>query len=423
MSSILVNEYKTLSNQEYQFCVDTALVEIKGTGKESFYRKHALIMLKHKTLKISIVHPLSAFIFQNWKYKSYNTQRLHAIHLCQFLNYILIDKGNDFCLTSLAELKFEHGSTFLNELLWKRKTNSSVKNIERSLVYFYEFLAQKKCSRHYTIKDFTESVIPNSPKQKYKLSPFQVKYSNEAANAKYTGLKAIEHTLPPKHILSFIRMAIHVAPPVALAIYLSIFGGLRIGEIANITLKDITPYSDSYGKGGMKIALTSQTLRPDIKDTNGTSYVKKPRLQFVYNIKNILPHLYKDHLRLLKGIYDSSDLPLTTPIFVNRDGKAMTGKSIRYHFEKVKKCFIEELSKSLNVDDVIMSINLKNTKWSFHIGRGTFTNLIAKVANNPYEVALSRGDTSIFSALTYMADTVELRNEIEKLLDELFKDY
>ena len=139
MSSILVNKYKTLSNQEYQFCVDTALVEIKGTDKESFYRKHALIMLKHKTLKISIVHPLSAFIFQNWKYKSYNTQRLHAIHLCQFLNYILIDKGNDFGLTSLAELKFEHGSTFLNGLLWKRKTNSSVKNIEKSLVYFYEF--------------------------------------------------------------------------------------------------------------------------------------------------------------------------------------------------------------------------------------------------------------------------------------------
>ncbi|PEN98182.1 hypothetical protein CN553_11145 [Bacillus cereus] len=422
MSNILFNEYKILSNQEYQFCVDTGLVEFKGNDNKPFYRKHALIMLKHKTLRTTIVHPLSAFIFQNWKYKSYNTQRLHAIHVCQFLNYVLIDKGNDFRLTSLTELTFEHGNTFLNELLWKRKTNSSVKNIERSLVSFYEFLARKRCSTHYTIEDFTDAVIPNNPKKNYKLSPFQVKYSNEAAHAKYTNLKAIEHTLPPKYILSFIRIAIHVAPSVALAIYLSLFGGLRIGEVANITLKDITPYSDSYGKGGMKVSLTSQLLRPDIKDINGTSYVKKPRLQFIYNIKNILPSLYKNHLRLLKEIYNSSDLSLTTPLFVNRDGKAMTGKSIRYHFEKIKKCFIEELSQSLHVDDVIMSINLKNTKWSFHIGRGTFTNLIAKVANNPYEVALSRGDTSIFSALTYMADTVELKNEIENLLDEFFKE-
>lgn len=422
MRDIPFNKHGVLSNKEYRFCIDLALVKLKENTNNSFYRKHALIILKHKPSNTSIVHPLSAFILQRWKYKSYNTQRLHAIHLCQFLNYLLIDKENTFHLTSLSELEFKHGTMFLNEQLKQRKTNSSVKNIERSLLYFYEFLAHKKCSKYYTTKDFTNCVVENNPKQKYTLSPFQVRYSNEAANAKYTNLKAIEHTLPPKHILSFIRMSIHISPSTALAIYLSIFGGMRIGEVVNITLKDITPYGDAYGKGGMKISLVSQVLRTDIKDTSGTSFVKKPRLQFIYNIKNILPSLYQEHLKLLRNIYNLSDLALTTPLFVNRDGNAMTGKSLRYHFEKVKKCFIEELSKSLNPNDVITSINLKNTKWSFHIGRGTFTNLIAKVANNPYEVALSRGDTSIFSALTYMADTTELKLEIEKLLDELFDD-
>ncbi|QQA24520.1 hypothetical protein I6G76_29650 (plasmid) [Bacillus cereus] len=69
-----------------------------------------------------------------------------------------------------------------------------------------------------------------------------------------------------------------------------------------------------------------------------------------------------------------------------------------------------------------MSINLKIPNGHFTLEEELYK-LIAKVANNPYEVALSRGDTSIFSALTYMADTVELKNEIEKLLDELFKEY
>ena len=235
-------------------------------------------------------------------------------------------------------------------------------------------------------------------------------------------MKAIEHTLPHKYILPFIRMSIHTAPSIALAVYFSIFGGLRIGEVVNITLKDITPYGDIFGKGGIKLSLTSRLLRPDIKDTSGTSYVKKSRLQFVYNIKNILPALFEEHLKFLRNSLNISELPSDTPLFINRDGNAMTGNSMRYHFDKVKKNFINELARSNNSDDVITSINLISTKWSFHIGRGTFTNLIAKVAHNPYEIALSRGDSSIFSALTYMADSTELKHSIEQILDDMFNN-
>lgn len=407
-------------NSDFRFCLGNALVK-SNNNTDSTHRKHALILLKNLSLDISIVHPLTAFIFWKWKYKSYNTQRLQATHLCKFLNYILITHQSTFKLKSLQDLKFEHATLYLNDLLKGKQTNATVRNIERTLLNFFKFLAVKKCSSQFTINDFSETNNSNSNKN-YTISPFKVRYSNNSTNARYTEMKAIEHTLPYKYILPFIRMSIHTAPSIALAIYFSIFGGLRIGEVVNLTLKDITPYGDIHGKGGIKLSLTSRLLRPDIKDTSGTSYVKKSRLQFVYNIKNILPVLYEEHLKFLKKSLNISELPVNTPLFINRDRNAMTGQSMRYHFNKVKKDFINELAKSNNSDDVITSLNLISTKWSFHIGRGTFTNLIAKVANNPYEIALSRGDSSIFSALTYMADSNELKQSIEKVLDDMFNN-
>ena len=149
-------------NSGFRFCLGNALVKSNNTA--SVQRKHALILLKNISLDISIVHPLTAFIFWNWKYKSYNTQRLQAAHLCKFLNYTLITHQDTFKLKSLLDLKFEHAILFLNDLLKNKRTNASVRNVERTLVHFYKFLAVKKCSRHFSINDFSETNNPNSKK-------------------------------------------------------------------------------------------------------------------------------------------------------------------------------------------------------------------------------------------------------------------
>ncbi|MGE7272161.1 hypothetical protein ACQKK5_11960 [Brevibacillus panacihumi] len=185
------------------------------------------------------------------------------------------------------------------------------------------------------------------------------------------------------------------------------FGGLRAGEVANIRVIDITPYGDSHASGGMKVSIVTQDLRKDIGDKSGTSQVKRERKQFVFNIKDVLPLLYKEHMKRYSLSDRSQKSSIYDPLFINRDGKAMTGKSIRYYSNKIKAEFIRELLASDNPDAVITALNLQSTKWSFHIGRSIFTNLTAKTAKNPYEVALAKGDLSIYSALTYMSDTPE----------------
>lgn len=221
--------------------------------------------------------------------------------------------------------------------------------------------------------------------------------------------------------MMFLRTAVSISPSIAFAIYLSIFGGLRAGEIVNITMSDLTPYGDQYGKGGLLILLSTRNLRTDIKDTSGTSRVKRDRKQFVYSANGLLSILYQDHILELQNKLGRDDLELECPLFMNRDGKALSGKSLRDLFHKVKRQFLQELSSSSNPDDVITSINLQSTRWSFHIGRGTFTNLLAKVAKNPYDIALPRGDQNIRSSLTYISDHSETKKRIEELIDKIYE--
>lgn len=406
---------------EFKFHVDTASVEFNPS---SSLKKHALIMLKNRKTGLSIVHPLTAFVFAYWKHKEYNTQRLQSIHTCQFLNFILIEKRFHYRLKSLADLTFEHGNDFLNHLLsQKNLTIKSVKNVERTLTKFYEFIANKECAFNFTINNFVKRYKPNHPAQHYTQSPFKPRYSTISSNPYHNPQRPIEHSLPIRYLFTFLRTSSRIAPSIAFGIYMSMFGGLRAGEVANIRHMDLTPYGDALGSGGLKVKIATRELRRDIRDTSGTSRVKRERIQFVYNVKEMIPLFYRNHLNYIKGkFYNNQTPPLSDPLFLNRDGKAMTGKSIRYYFNVVKKVFLEELTCSRNPDDIISSLNLQSTKWSFHIGRGIFTNLVAKLAKNPYEIALARGDLSIYSALTYMADTEEMKTEIERLLDELFVD-
>ncbi|MGM0715008.1 site-specific integrase [Brevibacillus parabrevis] len=400
---------------EFVFNLDVGFVE-RAVSKNKIDNKHPLIMLVNKRTGLSVVHPLTAFVFSRWKYQKYNTQRLQAIHLIQFLNHVLISHRHEYKLFSLADLNFEHGNKFLNYQLATGLTRKSVKNIERTLVRFYEFLAKKECTKHFTINDLTEAPLYSTPSRSFTISPFHPEYSFSDSDSQ----RAIQHELKLKYLFPFLRTAIRVARPVAFGIYLSIFGGLRAGEIVNIRHRDVTPYNDEWGSGGLKINLASRALRTNIKDSSGTSQVKKPRKQFVFNVKDALPILYEEHMKYLSKYYGDKTPPISHALFINRDGKPLTGKSLRYYFGVVKEAFLRELESSDNPDDVVEALNLRTTKWSFHIGRGIFTNLIGKLAKNPYELALARGDMSIFSALTYMADTDDMKKEIERLINDVF---
>ncbi|MGR5882817.1 hypothetical protein ACT7DC_22555 [Bacillus cereus] len=401
-----------LLDDNVKFCVRSVKIDLwlKYRDSQNEMRQHAVIVLKNYKNKREVVHPITQFIFEKWKFKRYNTQKKHADNLVKFLNWVLVTKRRTYKICSLRDLTPLHGSGFLNELTRQQKARGTVQSAERTLTEFYYYLAKKGYLNELTKSDFVKQDIPQVSKKNYILTPFKgvIKPAYSQSN--------IAHMIPEKYILPFLEVVVQNANPIALGVYMQIFGGIRQGELVNIQRGDITPIG-VFGEDGVIVKLRNKMLREDIKDGNGSASVKKERNQIVFSIGDWLKILYTNHLNNY-CVMDGSDA-----LFVNRDGKAMSGRSYRYFFNKAKHQFLDILKHSNNPDEQIDALKLREYKWSTHIGRGIFTNLLAEEAQNPYDIALPRGDSNLSSSLVYQGNTLRMKENLERRMDDLYKGY
>ncbi|MDZ3952280.1 site-specific integrase [Bacillus thuringiensis] len=374
--------------------------------QKTIRKQHATIALKNNRTSHPIIHPISAFIFDNWKHKSYNTMKAHAQNLVVFLNFLLLHKKK-YNLHSIRDLHLHCGTDFLNQLALKKKARATLLSYQRTLTHFFIYLSKQG-----------NPVIPanilthNQSIKKSKFSLSAPLFTDVIVPSKK---KTIEHNIPHTYILRFLELAFHVANPIALGIYMQIFGGLRIGEVVNLTYADIKTIGP-FGQDGLLLHVQHHQNRTDIKDRAGTNYVKKEREQLVLGFRNWLQELYKSHQTTYKSNSQHN------AVFINKHGKPMTGTSYRYYFQKTKDAFLTYLQQSENAHDQIASISLRHTSWSSHIGRGIFTNLIAENAKQPQDIMLLRGDDHLLSSLTYMAQTNRMKENLETYLNKLFID-
>lgn len=388
------------SNEAIKFSTISVWIDYIHFENGDTQKKHfAVIGLKNSDLDIHIIHPISQFIMDNWKNKQYNTQRKHSNNVVQFLNFI-VDKKKIYNITSLSDLNVNHGTEYLNYLTTKGLKRSTVKDAERTLTQFYHWLSELEI-----IESLTELVSVKEGEFGYYLeSPFHPIYPKRSN-------REIEHTLPISYIPLLLEVAISEAKPIALGLYYQIFGGLRVSEVVNLKR---TQVAKRMREGDFILKLQDQNFRTDLKEH---SSVKKARTQRVLEINDWGHSLFRDHINLYKPTDGSHAL------FVNRDGKALSQRSYRQYFQKVKKNFISLLETYGDSEQKILANHLKYMKWSTHIGRGTFTNMIAEEAENPYEIAHLRGDSNINSSLTYMVSTKRIHKKIERKFSEMHEGY
>lgn len=403
---------KLLLMNQYKFCTDIIWINWYDNKK----KKLAVISLAkinymedinstYKKNEVRIIHPTTEFLMYRYSSREYSTMKKHADNLVVFLNF-LRKNSKDLKITSLCNLKISHGVDFLNYLGRERKVSKeTVKQYERTLTNFYVFLSDKKILTN--ISNNTFELKENQWNKKYYLSPFKgVIYPEHAS-------RRIEHVFPMNYFPLFLEIAILEAPRIALGIYLQFFGGIRVGEVVNIKRYQIIR---RVKNGDFLISLAEQNFRTDIKDRAGSN-VKRVREQQFYNIKNWLPILFEDHIERFKSTDGSNAL------FVNNRGKAMTAKSYSQYFNKVKNSFCNYLEVYGDEEDILVANHLRLMDWSTHIGRGTFTNMVAEHTDNPFLLAYSRGDKDPASSIPYIAKTEKLRKKIEDLFCNLNNDY
>ncbi|MED4354305.1 hypothetical protein P9265_18595 [Schinkia azotoformans] len=395
-----------LNSSKYRFKADTIWIDWSKNNRGTYEKKQiAFLCLCKKDDQTEIVHPLTDFIFNKWKFSSYNTQRKQVLNLSSFLNYLLENK-NRLKINSIRDLKIVHGEMYLNTLTEKGDKRETVKDKERTLTQFYSYLSKKVLLPN--VDPFVFESYTNTDGKEILISPFkEVIFPSQAP-------KDIEHTFPIEHLPLLFEVACIVAKPIVLGLYLQIFGGIRVGEVVNIKRRSI---AHSINGQSVVINLKENMLRTDLKDTNGSNYVKKNRKQHIFILENWFHQLYNDHLKLYKCI-DGTDA-----LLVNREGKALSAKSYRQYFDKMKKYFIYCLKNSNNLNDKLLAHHLNMSKWSTHIGRGIFSNMLAEYAKNPYEIAVPRGDSSLLSSLRYLKGTTRFRVKLEERLNHMHGSY
>jgi hypothetical protein len=389
---------------KFEFFSDPIWIDWYGRTKKKF----CLISIRRTNMatgeQVKIIHPVSEYILSRYSSREYNTMKKNVDNLIVFLNY-LYNNNKKIGIALISELTLVHGRDFLNFIgLEKKLRKSTVQSYERTLTNFYVFLSDKGILETISKNEFQKV---QGPWGKYYLSPFKgVRYP--AASK-----KKIEHAFPLQYLPLLLEISIIVAPRITLGIYIQFMGGQRNGEVVNLKR---TQAQRRVQNGDFIFKIENQKFRSDVKD-HTSSEVKRPRTQEVFNIKDWLTTLFEDHITMYKTEDGSNAL------FVNARGKAMTAKSYSQYFNIVKKTFCSYLRVYGDEDDIVVADHLSTIDWSTHIGRGTFTNMIAERTDNLFLMAYKRGETNPESSMPYIVKTTKVRKKIEDSFKNLNNEY
>ena len=221
-----------------------------------------------------------------------------------------------------------------------------------------------------------------------------------------------------QYIREILFVAKHETPDIALGVALQIFGGLRKGEVVNLTRTALKSQNgQEYGVEGLVLLIRDRQndLFTRFNDVS-TMQVKNPRDQSCL-IDPILNYLYKHHIEV---VLKKVKKPLhPNALFYDSEGNAMSADTYDKRFLKLKNSYLGMLLGTPGrYQDYL---DFSQTKWRSHIGRGIFTNMCLDAGFNEKQTAVLRGDRSTESMEAYF-DIITATFNIRKALTLLSPD-
>lgn len=432
------NEYnkknKLYSEKIKQF--KFALHKHTMVDENGLLRDYWFIVIKDRitnvTLEFTHYSKFLRHTIKNIDIRRSETIRKKGTYICMFLNYILIDNYEKFKIDDIRNIKIEHGNRFLKtyaegeiglkkktlegNLVGKQKTLDTVLDVMDILTEFYVYIQNtyKEEARYINNK-----IIKKSKKETYSnSSTLQTKYEIPFnISGEFINKDNIFRDMPDKVFWIVLNLAKEHYPELRFAIALQAFAGLRSGEICNVR-QAICPIGGGgvfYRKQGSKLLYfeidirRKYPMRSDLKDTGG---IKKRRKQHVYDkYLNILKELYEEHMKILsnynleEGYY---------PMFVNRDGKAITVDSYQNKISRLlNKILLESIIDAEDAELRTYAQILTQRKLSSHCFRHWFTVMLVKEGLTPHEIAMYRGDNNLDTAIIYCRQKEELLKAIK----------
>ncbi|WP_335869201.1 site-specific integrase [Bacillus sp. 2205SS5-2] len=397
-----------ITSNKYKYIVKEIRVRDYERGQIRT-KKVICIGLIDKESGLYFPHPLTDFIRIKYELvgRSLNSQTLPAYVVCRFLNFVNSQiHQEDMHFSPLIEsgiygLNLKHGSMFISHLTSKGLSYSTVTQYERILTTFYYYLKEVSFlhidlpEKPGTHSEINKTNIFRGAQLQTKVPSKRVR-PDKRSKLKDFGENRYELTY------QFINIAREITPDIAFGICLQFFGGLRRGEIVNLTRGDIlVNYRNSIN---VEIRDNREKLFKHLKDTKSEYPKRLNYLQSNLCVQTIIDtdlvwETYDEHIKALE--YKSEQKMIKNPFsfFVDTDGKPMSGKVYERRFKKVKKYFLASLLEANRFSEYKV---FTEAYWGTHIGRGIFTNFLLDMGLTVTQIAIARGDRNINSSMAYV---------------------
>lgn len=369
----------------------------KSVNADGSIRQTVSIDIQLKDVGLSFPTPFNAFLLEYQNRKT-STISLIASITSRFLNHLFFEMESP--ITSIQELTWQHGIDFLSSLSCQRGGKSQYAEY---LTKFYYFCKQNGMAE---VADLRTK--GNDAGQRYTENIFKGRY--EVTPGKNTD---VIHEIDVGYLPMLFDAARDTAPDIYLGLLFQFAGGLRASEVISVEYGDIGFIRDG-GRFFLTLRLEDKDLRPDLSSAF-ISKVKRNRTQTVLPIfGDRLEKVYEAHVEHYRkeGI---------SAVFIDKSGNPMTSNTYWKRFSRVKKEFINRLYACPNIEAQMYAVFLESYQWSTHIGRGTYSNLIAQSANNIGEIAVMRGDLSLSSSLPYLNDNRAVEKKVQDTFDCFYK--
>ena len=355
------------------------------------------IDIQLKDIGISLPTPFTAFLLEYQSRKT-STVSMVASLIVRFLNYLFFEM--ECPITSISELTFQQGKDFLSDLSCQ---SGGKTQYAEYLTKFYYFCKNQEMAE---IKDFKKR--PSSTYKKNTENIFKGKYRVDPKKAVDT-----IHEIDAAYLPMLFDTARDIAPDIYLGLFFQFAGGLRASEVVSVEYSNIR-FIREDGVFALSLKLEDKDLRPDLASAF-ISKVKRNRTQTVLPIfGDGLEKAYETHVKLYRKENVSA-------VFIDKNGNPMTVNTYWKRFGRVKREFIRRLYECLNMETQIYALFLESYEWSAHIGRGTYSNIVAQNANNIGEIAIMRGDSSLSSSLPYLNDNRSVGKKVQDTFDFFYK--
>lgn len=365
-------------------------------------------------------HIFSKYIELNFSSYALNTQKKYAEEIKKFLNFLSLNGKND-----VSKIVLKDGADYISYLGRKYNKGEISSNTliysERRIIHFFDWLSQNKVikeplniTKRELNKNDSKIVVYNTPFRRLDLKvAAPQKNQNNAKNRL--------HDFGPdrnKYITEFVNLVELYEPEILPGVILQIFGGLRAGEVSNIRFKDVklSPSNSNIPSRVLIRDSWEEELNKDIKISRENILdiqVKEVREQLIISTRKVFNVLEKQIEKIKKKYRDYENRPL---IFNYKNGNSLSGQMYRKRFNKVRDIFLN----GIRARDRVKYEFLKQKKWSTHICRGIYTNILHfDLKLTVSEIRVLRGDKSLKSLQDYLEEinATHRLNEVIEILD------